>query len=30
VPELWGGRASKRIAAVLRKWLDRAAERLVA
>ncbi len=25
VPELWDGRASQRIAAVLRKWLDRAA-----
>ncbi|MDH3314145.1 MAG: UDP-N-acetylglucosamine 2-epimerase (non-hydrolyzing) [Gammaproteobacteria bacterium] len=30
VPELWDGRASQRIAAVLREWLDRAAERLVA
>jgi len=30
VPELWDGRASERIAAVLRKWLDGAAERLVA
>ena len=30
VPELWDGRASQRIAAVLRDWLDRAAERLVA
>jgi len=30
VPELWDGQASQRIAAVLRKWLDRAAERLVA
>lgn len=26
VPELWDGRASQRIAAVLREWLDRAAE----
>ena len=30
VPEQWDGRASQRIAAVLREWLDRAAERLVA
>jgi len=30
VPELWDGRASQRIASVLREWLDRAAERLVA
>jgi len=30
VPELWDGQASQRIAAVLRKWLDRAAEQLVA
>ena len=30
VPELWDGRASQRIAAVLREWLDRGAERLVA
>jgi UDP-N-acetylglucosamine 2-epimerase (non-hydrolysing) len=30
VPELWDGRASQRIAAVLREWLERAAERLVA
>ena len=30
MPELWDGRASQRIAAVLREWLDRAAERLVA
>jgi UDP-N-acetylglucosamine 2-epimerase (non-hydrolysing) len=30
VPELWDGRASQRIAAVLREWLDRATERLVA
>jgi len=30
VPELWDGRASQRIAAVLREWLDRAAERRVA
>jgi UDP-N-acetylglucosamine 2-epimerase (non-hydrolysing) len=30
VPELWDGRASQRIVAVLREWLDRAAERLVA
>jgi UDP-N-acetylglucosamine 2-epimerase (non-hydrolysing) len=29
-PELWDGRASQRIAAALREWLDRAAERLVA
>jgi UDP-N-acetylglucosamine 2-epimerase (non-hydrolysing) len=30
VPELWDGQASQRIAGVLRKWLDRAAEPLVA
>ena len=30
VPELWDGRASERIAGVIRDWLDRAAERLVA
>ena len=30
IPELWDGRASQRIAAVLREWLDRTAERLVA
>jgi UDP-N-acetylglucosamine 2-epimerase (non-hydrolysing) len=30
VPELWDGRAAQRIASVLREWLDRAAERLVA
>ena len=30
VPELWDGRASQRIAAVLREWLDRADERRVA
>lgn len=30
VPELWDGRASQRIAAVLREWLDRTPERLVA
>ena len=30
VPELWDGRASQRIAAVLREWIDRAGERLVA
>jgi UDP-N-acetylglucosamine 2-epimerase (non-hydrolysing) len=30
VPELWDGRASQRIVAVLREWLDRAAGRLVA
>jgi UDP-N-acetylglucosamine 2-epimerase (non-hydrolysing) len=30
IPELWDGRASQRIAAVLREWLDRAAARLVA
>jgi UDP-N-acetylglucosamine 2-epimerase (non-hydrolysing) len=30
VPELWDGRASQRIAAVLREWLGRAGERLVA
>jgi UDP-N-acetylglucosamine 2-epimerase (non-hydrolysing) len=30
VPELWDGRASQRIVAVLREWLDRAAKRLVA
>jgi UDP-N-acetylglucosamine 2-epimerase (non-hydrolysing) len=30
VPELWDGRASLRIAAALREWLDRAADRLVA
>jgi UDP-N-acetylglucosamine 2-epimerase (non-hydrolysing) len=29
-PDLWDGRASQRIAAVLREWLDRTAERLVA
>ena len=29
-PDLWDGRASQRIAAVLREWLDGAAERLVA
>jgi UDP-N-acetylglucosamine 2-epimerase (non-hydrolysing) len=30
VPDLWDGRASQRIAAVLREWLGRAGERLVA
>jgi len=30
VPELWDGRASQRIAAVLREWLDRADGRRVA
>lgn len=30
IPELWDGRASPRIAAVLREWLDRSAERKVA
>ena len=30
VPELWDGRASQRIAAVLREWLDRADKRRVA
>jgi len=30
VPEFWDGRASQRIAAVLREWLDRADERRVA
>jgi UDP-N-acetylglucosamine 2-epimerase (non-hydrolysing) len=30
IPDLWDGRASHRIAAVLREWLDRTAERLVA
>jgi len=30
VPELWDGRASQRIVSVLREWLDRATERLVA
>jgi UDP-N-acetylglucosamine 2-epimerase (non-hydrolysing) len=30
VPELWDGRASQRIVAALREWLDRAAERHVA
>ena len=30
VPELWDGQASQRIAAVLREWLDRTAQRLVA
>lgn len=30
VPELWDGRASQRIASVLREWLDRASQRLVA
>jgi UDP-N-acetylglucosamine 2-epimerase (non-hydrolysing) len=30
IPELWDGRASQRIATVLREWLDREAERLVA
>lgn len=29
-PELWDGRASQRIVAVLREWLERASERLVA
>jgi UDP-N-acetylglucosamine 2-epimerase (non-hydrolysing) len=29
-PELWDGRASQRIVAVLREWLERATERLVA
>jgi UDP-N-acetylglucosamine 2-epimerase (non-hydrolysing) len=29
-PELWDGRASQRIVAVLREWLERANERLVA
>jgi len=30
VPDLWDGRAAQRIASVLREWLDRTAERLVA
>ena len=30
IPELWDGRASQRIVAVLREWLERASERLVA
>ena len=30
IPELWDGRASERIAAVLRGWLDGSAQRLVA
>jgi len=30
VPELWDGGASQRIVAVLRDWLDRPGERLVA
>jgi UDP-N-acetylglucosamine 2-epimerase (non-hydrolysing) len=30
VPEFWDGQASQRIASVLREWLDRAAEPLVA
>ena len=30
VPEMWDGHASQRIAAVLREWLDRTPERLVA
>ena len=30
IPELWDGRASQRIAAVLREWLDRPAVKLVA
>ena len=30
VPELWDGRASQRIATILREWLDRAAEQRVA
>lgn len=30
IPELWDGRASQRIAAVLRSWLDDASERKVA
>ena len=30
VPELWDGRASQRIVAVLREWLDRSDERRVA
>jgi len=30
IPELWDGRASTRIAATLREWLDRTAVRLVA
>ena len=30
IPELWDGRASQRIAAALREWLERAAPRLVA
>ena len=30
VPELWDGRASERIAAVLREWIDGAGGRLVA
>jgi len=30
VPDLWDGRASHRIAAILREWLDRTSERLVA
>jgi UDP-N-acetylglucosamine 2-epimerase (non-hydrolysing) len=30
IPELWDGRASQRIASVLRDWLDRGGARLVA
>jgi UDP-N-acetylglucosamine 2-epimerase (non-hydrolysing) len=30
IPELWDGRASQRIAAVMRDWLDGGVERLVA
>ncbi len=30
IPELWDGRASQRLAAVLREWLDHTPERLVA
>jgi len=30
IPELWDGHASQRIVSVLREWLDRAGERLVA
>ena len=30
IPELWDGRASQRIVAVLRDWLERSTERLVA
>ena len=30
IPDLWDGRASQRIAAVLREWLDRTPRRLVA